>query len=821
MTQPQARGLYDPRYEHDACGVAFVTRLHGPATHEVVERGVTAIENLYHRGATGADPHTGDGAGLLIQIPDELYRHQLDAKLPPAGRYGVAMCFLPTHDGRRGELEELLERTVVEEGQAVIGWRDVPIEPGRAGETAMKSCPVIRQLFVGAADNLGQDAFERKLFVIRRVAERAAPDLLVASMSSRTVVYKGMLTSLQLADFFPDLRNGRCRTRMALAHSRFSTNTFPSWELAHPYRMIAHNGEINTLMGNVNWMRARESQLYSSLFGAEDLEKLLPIVRPGLSDSATFDSVMELLVMAGRTLPHAAMMMIPAAWQSNPELPEDLRDFYAYHSCLMESWDGPAAVCFSDGRTVGATLDRNGLRPGRWILTKSGDVLLASEAGVLPVRERDVEVKGRLQPGKLFVVDLERNRVFANREAERKVAAAKPYGKWYRDNILHISDLPERPPRVPRTEPLRARQLAFGFSQEDLRVILGPMARDAAEPTASMGNDAALAVLSDKQPPVFNYFKQLFAQVTNPPIDPIRESVVMDISAAIGPVRNLFDETPEPRAPAAHGPPVPAQPPAREGAPRRPRDLQDEHDRHHVAGRRGRRGDAGGAGPRLRRGGRRHQRGRADPRALRPQRRHRSRPGPVAARDRRRPPSPRALGHPPARRPDHRVRRAARRPPHGHAHRLRRERDQPVPDVRVDRRARRRQQAARGHVDRGVRAARRQGPEQGPDEDPLQDGDLDDQLVLRGADLRVRRARPGRRRPLLHRHLVAHRRRRPRRHRPRDARPPRARLPGEQERHAARRRRVPVAPRRRVPRLEPGHDRAAPARRARQRKTRG
>jgi glutamate synthase domain-containing protein 2/glutamate synthase domain-containing protein 1/glutamate synthase domain-containing protein 3 len=542
---PEARGLYDPRYEHDACGVAFVARLHGPATHEVVERGITAIENLYHRGATGADPHTGDGAGLLIQIPDELYRHQLDAKLPPAGRYGVAMCFLPAHDGRRGELEEMLERTVVEEGQEVIAWRDVPIDRARAGETAMKSAPCIRQLFVGAADSLDQDAFERKLFVIRRVAEHNAPDLLVASMSSRTIVYKGMLTSLQLADFFPDLRNGRCRTRMALAHSRFSTNTFPSWELAHPYRMIAHNGEINTLMGNVNWMRARESQLYSSLFGAEDLEKLLPIVRPGLSDSATFDSVMELLVMGGRSLAHAAMMMIPAAWQNNDELPADLRDFYAYHSCLMEPWDGPAAVCFSDGRTVGATLDRNGLRPGRWILTKSGDVLLASEAGVLPIRERDVEVKGRLQPGKLFVVDLERNRVFANREAERKVAASKPYGTWYRDNLVHISDLPERPPRVPRTEPLRARQLAFGFSQEDLRVILGPMARDAAEPTASMGNDSALAVLSDRQPPLFNYFKQLFAQVTNPPIDPIRESVVMDISTAIGPVHNLFAETPE------------------------------------------------------------------------------------------------------------------------------------------------------------------------------------------------------------------------------------------------------------------------------------
>ncbi len=547
-----ASGLYDPRYEHDACGVAFVARLHGPASHEILQSGITAIENLFHRGATGADPETGDGAGILLQMPDELYRGVLDADLPPAGRYGVAMCFLPDDPERRSELEALLERTVVAEGQRVIGWREVPVSLSSAGASARACAPAIRQLFVAAADGLpgtageagGQDAFERKLFVIRRVAEQAAPDLVVASLSSRTVVYKGMLTSLQLSDFYGDLQDPRAKTRLALVHSRFSTNTFPSWELAHPYRMVAHNGEINTLMGNVNWMRARESSLRCEPFG-DDMAKLLPIVRPGLSDSATFDSVLELLVLGGRSIEHAAMMMVPSAWQHNPELAPELRDFYAYHACLMEPWDGPAAIAFSDGRTVGATLDRNGLRPGRWVLTKGGDVLLASEAGVLPIREADIEVKGRLHPGRLFMADLQSGRLEADRQAERRVAARRPYGAWYREHVVNLDDLPARPPRVPRTEPLRARQLAFGFTQEDLRVLLGPMARDAVEPTGSMGNDVALAVLSDRQPALFNYFKQLFAQVTNPAIDPIREKLVMSLATAVGSERNLFEETPE------------------------------------------------------------------------------------------------------------------------------------------------------------------------------------------------------------------------------------------------------------------------------------
>ena len=382
--------------------------------------------------------------------------------------------------------------------------------------------------------------------MIRRVAELAAgPDLVVPSFSSRTIVYKGMLTAPQLLGYYPDLQDTRAKTALALVHSRFSTNTFPSWELAHPYRYIAHNGEINTLRGNVNWMRARESQLASELFGEEDLAKLLPIVRPGGSDSATFDNVLELLVLAGRQLPHAVMMMIPEAFEGRDDLPDHLTGFYAFHSCLMEPWDGPAAVAFTDGRVIGATLDRNGLRPGRWLETKDGWVVLGSETGVMDEPASNIVRKGRLQPGKLFLVDLAEGRIVADEEVKRGIATQQPYGDWYREGVVRLADLPDAEPAVPRTEPLRLRQLAFGYSQEDLRVLLGPTAAGAAEPIGSMGNDLALAVLSDRQPPLFSYFKQLFAQVTNPPIDPIRESIVMSVASGVGSERNLFDETPE------------------------------------------------------------------------------------------------------------------------------------------------------------------------------------------------------------------------------------------------------------------------------------
>ena len=545
---PKAVGLYDPRFEHDACGVGMVARLDNEPTHEVVTRAITALENLEHRGASGADPRTGDGAGILMQMPDELLRAVCGFELPPAGRYGVLMCFLPTEEGERSELEGLLERVVRAEGQELLGWRDVPVCPEETGEVAGACRPVIRQLFVGAgeAQASDQDAFERKLYVIRRVAELEAnhPGLYVASSSSRTINYKGMLISYQLAAFYSDLRDERCKSALALVHSRFSTNTFPSWELAHPYRVICHNGEINTVMGNVNWMRARESELSSVLFG-EDLQKILPVVGPGNSDSATFDNVLELLMLAGRTLPHAAMMMIPEAYRNRDDLPEHLKGFYAFHSCLMEPWDGPASVAFTDGRVVGATLDRNGLRPGRWVETTDGHVVLGSESGLLDIPPAEIKRLGRLQPGKLFLVDLERGRIVEDEEVKREVATAQPYGEWYARNAVPFKDLPPSHEVTLSDQPLPRRQRAFGYTQEDLRVLLAPMAIDGAEPIGSMGNDLSLAVLSDQAPPLFSYFKQLFAQVTNPPIDPIREEIVMSLSTTLGNERNLLDETPE------------------------------------------------------------------------------------------------------------------------------------------------------------------------------------------------------------------------------------------------------------------------------------
>jgi glutamate synthase domain-containing protein 2/glutamate synthase domain-containing protein 1/glutamate synthase domain-containing protein 3 len=545
---PQAVGLYDPSYEHDACGVGMVARLDNQPTHEVITRAITALENLEHRGASGADPRTGDGAGILMQMPDELLRAVVGFELPPAGQYGVLMCFLPSDEEARASLEQLLERTVQAEGQRLLGWRDVPVDPEHAGEVAGACRPVVRQLFVGAegAQAADQDSFERKLYVIRRVCELTAerPGLYVCSSSSRTINYKGMLISYQLAAFYPDLRDERAKSALALVHSRFSTNTFPSWELAHPYRVICHNGEINTVRGNVNWMRARESELRSELFG-EDLPKILPVVSAGNSDSATFDNVIELLLLGGRSLPHAAMMMIPEAYRKREDLPEDLKGFYAFHSCLMEPWDGPASVAFTDGRVVGATLDRNGLRPGRWVETTDGHVVLGSEIGLLDFPPEQIRRLGRLQPGKLFLVDLERGRIVEDEEVKHAVSTRKPYREWYEQSAVPFAELEPSDQVTISDQPLRTRQRAFGFTQEDLRVLLTPMARDGAEPIGSMGNDQSLAVLSEQAPPLFSYFKQLFAQVTNPPIDPIREEIVMSLATSLGSERNLFEETPE------------------------------------------------------------------------------------------------------------------------------------------------------------------------------------------------------------------------------------------------------------------------------------
>jgi glutamate synthase domain-containing protein 2/glutamate synthase domain-containing protein 1/glutamate synthase domain-containing protein 3 len=583
MQPPKAVGLYDPSFEHDACGVGMVARLDNEPTHEVIQKAITALENLEHRGASGADPRTGDGAGILLQMPDELLRAVVDFELPPAGAYGVMMCFLPREDGAaRARLEALLERTVIAEGQRVLGWREVPVCPEHTGEVAGACRPVVRQLFVGAeldpapvhhgaggdsglagegvegvgaadgvvdslpAEGFDQDSFERKLYVIRRVCELTAedPGLYVCSSSSRTLNYKGMLISFQLAAFYPDLQDERCKSALALVHSRFSTNTFPSWELAHPYRVICHNGEINTVKGNVNWMRARESELQSELFG-EDLQKILPVVTQGNSDSATFDNVLELLLLAGRSPAHAVMMMIPEAYRDREDLPLELQGFYAFHACLMEPWDGPASVAFTDGRVVGATLDRNGLRPGRWVETTDGHVVLGSEIGLLDIPAEQIRRLGRLQPGKLFLVDLQRGRIVEDGEVKREVATQQPYGEWYAERSVPFSELPPSDQVTLSEQPIQLRQRAFGYSLEDLRVLLTPMAREAAEPIGSMGNDLSLAVLSDQAPPLFSYFKQLFAQVTNPPIDPIREEVVMSLATSLGTERNLFGETPE------------------------------------------------------------------------------------------------------------------------------------------------------------------------------------------------------------------------------------------------------------------------------------
>ena len=546
-TRPGPQGLYNPANEHDACGVAMVAKLDNVPSHRVIEQALEALDNLEHRGGEGADVNSGDGAGILVQIPDAFLRGVLDFELPAQGLYAVGVCFMPQDPERRRKLQQLVELNTRVEGQIFLGWRDVPVDERFVGETANSSRPHISQAIIGAGPGFDrdQDAFERKCYVIRRIVELSAgPDFYSPSFSSRTCVYKGMLMSRQVSKFYPDLSDERFASALALVHSRFSTNTFPSWELAHPFRVIAHNGEINTLMGNINWMRARESSLASELFGP-DLQKVMPIVRPGGSDSATFDNVLELLMLAGRSLPHSAMMMIPEAYRDRADLSPALKGFYAFHSCLLEPWDGPASVCFTDGRVVGATLDRNGLRPGRWVETKDGLVALGSEAGMLGIDPSNVKRLGRLQPGKIFLVDLEQGRIIEDEEVKQEVASKQPYELWYDNNCVHFDDLEPAHVTMTGVLPSHLRRQAFGYSQEDLRVLIAPMASKGEEPIGSMGNDAALAVLSDCAPPLFSYFKQLFAQVTNPPIDPIRESIVMSLATSVGAERNLLGESPE------------------------------------------------------------------------------------------------------------------------------------------------------------------------------------------------------------------------------------------------------------------------------------
>ena len=553
---PQPQGLYDPAQERDSCGIGFVANIKGQKSHDIIVKGIQVLINLTHRGACGCDPETGDGAGVLIQIPHKFFARECAKRgftLPAAGEYGVGMTFLPVERHDRLQCEGILERIVTEEGLTVLGWRDTPINGAAIGREARNSQPYIQQIFVSRGKGMNDDQLERKLYLVRKRAENevAKSDLpeksffYMPSFSCRTIVYKGLLLAPQIANFYPELSDPDVISALCLVHQRFSTNTFPTWQLAHPYRFIAHNGEINTLRGNVNWMHARQSVLESPLFGA-DIKKLFPIIQPGGSDSASFDNALELLVMAGRGISHAMAMLIPEAWSGNPDMNPQKRAFYEYHASLMEPWDGPAAIAFTDGRSIGATLDRNGLRPARYLVTNDDLIIMASEAGVLPVKPEDVKLKGRLQPGKMLLVDTVGGRIISDKELKANLYGRNPYQLWIKENQVQIHELPE-PPREYGTErdTLLQRQRAFGYTDEDLKMILGPMAAKGEEPIGSMGADTPLACLSDKPQPLFNYFKQLFAQVTNPPIDPIREEMVMSLISYIGTERNILAETPQ------------------------------------------------------------------------------------------------------------------------------------------------------------------------------------------------------------------------------------------------------------------------------------
>ena len=542
---PATQGLYDPRYEHDACGVAFVVDMHGRSSHDMVQRGLTCLYQLDHRGATGAEANVGDGAGMLIQLPDSFFRQVTDFDLPEAGSYAAGMAFLPSEDpdGAAQAIEALAEQ----EGLRVLGWREVPTVSSSLGSFATDAMPVFRTLFIAGSENspIRDLDLERAAFILRkRIEHEIQPTVYFPSLSCRTFVYKGMLTCDQLPEFFPDLTDERLESALALVHSRFSTNTFPSWPLAHPYRLVAHNGEINTVMGNRNWMRAREGKLSTELFG-DALERALPIMTQGASDTASFDEALELLYLGGRTLPHAVLMMIPEAWENHDRLPQWKRDFYEYHASLMEPWDGPASIAFTDGTVIGAVLDRNGLRPSRFWVTEDGLVVVASEVGVLDLDQSTVVQKGRLQPGRMFLVDTEQGRIIGDEEIKQTLADTAPYGDWLQEGLLHLDDLPDRFLLTPQHSSVVKRQRTFGYTEEELKILLAPMARTGAEPIGSMGTDTPIAVLSQRPRLIFDYFAQLFAQVTNPPLDAIREELVTSTSSVVGPEGNVLQPGPD------------------------------------------------------------------------------------------------------------------------------------------------------------------------------------------------------------------------------------------------------------------------------------
>ncbi len=552
---PRRQGLYDPQYEKDACGVGFVVNIKGKKSHDIVCKGLQVLENLTHRGAQGADSHTGDGAGILLQTPHTFLKRvagDVGVALPDVGEYGVGQLFLPPNTDARRLCEKLFTEIITEEGLRLLGWRDVPVKSDQIGVVARTTEPFMRQVFI-ARDALNDTQFERKLYVVRRRIEKAVAEsaihgrehFYVSSLSAHTIVYKGLLLPHQMAAYYQDLTDERMVSALALVHSRFSTNTFPTWPRAHPYRYVCHNGEINTLKGNVNWMKARQGRLHSELFG-KDMEKLFPIVSEDQSDSACLDNALEFLLLGGRSLPHAMMMLIPEPWVANPQMDLDRRGFYQYHASMMEPWDGPAAVCFTDGKLIGATLDRNGLRPCRYHVTTDGLVVLASEAGVLPADAKEIRMKGRLQPGRMFLVDTVQGRIIDDEEIKAGIVGRKPYRSWVTQYGVSLDELPD-PLNVPQPDhpTIRQRQQAFGYTVEELKMVITPMIVTGEEAISSMGTDTPLAVLSERPQLLFKYFKQLFAQVTNPPIDPIREQLVMSLVTNIGPKPNLMDESPE------------------------------------------------------------------------------------------------------------------------------------------------------------------------------------------------------------------------------------------------------------------------------------
>ncbi|MBV8564020.1 MAG: glutamate synthase subunit alpha, partial [Methylobacteriaceae bacterium] len=550
---PPPQGLYDPAKEHDSCGVAFIADMHNRTSHGIIVKGLEILRNLDHRGAVGADPKLGDGCGILVQIPHAFFLDEcakIGISLPGPREYAVGQFFMPRDPAALAKVQAIIDRTIEEEGQVLLGWRDVPTDNSDLAEMVKKVEPTQRQVFIGRGAGVAdEEHFERELYILRKVissavhalSDPATSEHYTVSLSCRTIVYKGMVLVTQLARYYRDLHDPRFASALALVHQRFATNTFPSWRLAHPYRMVAHNGEINTLRGNVNWMAARQASVDSKLFG-NDISKLWPISYEGQSDTACFDNALEFLVQGGYSLAHAMMMLIPEAWAGNPLMDEERRAFYEYHAALMEPWDGPASMVFTDGRQIGATLDRNGLRPARYLVTDDGLVVMASEMGVLPIPEEKIVTKWRLQPGKMLLVDLEAGRIVSDDDMKRQLASSHPYRAWLERTQIVLEDLAPVEPRAPRTDVwLLDKQQAFGYTQEDLAMLLAPMASTGQEAVGSMGTDTPISALSDKPKLLYTYFKQNFAQVTNPPIDPIREELVMSLVSFIGPRPNIFD----------------------------------------------------------------------------------------------------------------------------------------------------------------------------------------------------------------------------------------------------------------------------------------